>query len=103
MNKYPRDVLKDLLNFVVENEQELRELWLYPDYYGLINEWFIEEEDRQNMIDKPMTIPGPDNRLCKILYQIGCNLKEELERHLNDTRSREQKYNDSIKEKKGEA
>lgn len=96
MNKYPREVLKELLNFVTENEQELRELWLYPDYYGLIKEWNVEEEDRELVKDNSMFIPGPDNRLHRILYEIACNLKDELQYHLNDTRSRKQKYNDSI-------
>lgn len=96
MDKYPRDVLKELLNFITENEKELRELWLYPDYYGLIKEWSVEEEDRQYITSGFMCIPGPDAHLHNILYEIACNLKDELTHHLNDTRSREQKYNDSI-------
>lgn len=100
MNKYPRDVLSDLLDFITENEQELRDLWLYPDYYGLIREWNVEEEDRERIKDNATFVPGPDQDLHKILYQIACNLKDELERHLNDTRSREQKYNDSIEKYK---
>ena len=93
-------MLKKLYDFLMENEKELKDLVCYNDYHGLIERWTIASEDEHLFKDgsPALGVDGPDNELCWQLYKLAWDLPELIKTHLEDKRTREQKYYDSIKE-----
>lgn len=92
------DMLKKLYDFVTENEKELKDLCTYADNNGIIKLWNVASEDAERFVGNSLDFRGPDYDLYWLLYRVGFQLKDELDRHFNDTRTRLEKYEDSLVE-----
>lgn len=91
------DILDKIVEFLDENKEELKKAVYENEYLGMIKEWFLEPEDRKLFAEQKSVIDGPQHRLNYILWYMEYALKDEILKFKNDTRSREEKYNDSLK------
>jgi hypothetical protein len=92
------NILEKLYNFVTENEKALKDLTVYADSHDIINLWNVAQEDADRFIGNSLDFRGPDYDLYWLLYRVGFQLKDKLDQHFNDTRTRLEKYEDSLAE-----
>ena len=91
------DILDKIVKFLDDNEEELKKAVYENEYLGMIREWFIEPDDRKLFKEHKSVIDGPQHRLNYILWYMVFALKDEIVKFKSDNRSREEKYNDSLK------